>query len=119
MKMRLELRWYVLVILASLLVLWPFLRSGFYISDDGEWMVIRLSAFYQSLAEGQFPVRFLGRLNYSYGYPVANFLYPGLLYFGSVLRLLGFSFVGAVKIILASSVIGAALFLFASLRRSF
>ncbi|MEK7065711.1 MAG: hypothetical protein AAB961_01850, partial [Patescibacteria group bacterium] len=92
MKMRLELRWYILVILVSLFVLWPLLRSGFYISDDGEWMVIRLSAFYQSLAEGQFPVRFLGRLNYSYGYPVANFLYPGFLYIGSILRFIGFSF---------------------------
>ena len=99
MKMRLELRWYIFVILMSLLVLWPLLRHGFYISDDGEWMVIRLSAFYQSLAEGQFPVRFLGRLNNSYGYPVANFLYPGFLYIGSLLHFLGLSFVNSVKII--------------------
>ena len=119
MKMRLELRWYIFVILMSLLVLWPLLRHGFYISDDGEWMVIRLSAFYQSLAEGQFPVRFLGRLNNSYGYPVANFLYPGFLYIGSLLHFLGLSFVNSVKIILGASVVGAALFLFASLRRSF
>lgn len=118
MKMRLELRWYIFVILASLLVLWPITKSGFYISDDGEWMVIRLSAFYQSLAEGQFPVRFLGRLNYSYGYPVANFLYPGFLYIGSILHFIGFSFVNSVKIILGVSVVGAALFLFASLRKS-
>src|SRR3989344_5826180 len=111
--------WIIAIVLMSAVVLWPIMRPGFFISDDGEWMIIRLSAFYQSLAEGQFPVRFLGRLNHSYGYPVANFLYPGFLYIGSVLRFLGFSFVGAVKIILASSVIGAALFLFASLRRSF
>ena len=119
MKTQRNVWWHCLVIAVSMLVLWPLFKRGFYVSDDGEWMVIRLSAFYQSLAEGQFPVRFLGRLNYSYGYPVANFLYPGFLYIGSILRLLGFSFVGAVKIILASSVIGAALFLFASLRRSF
>ncbi|MBI4062464.1 hypothetical protein HY410_00925 [Candidatus Gottesmanbacteria bacterium] len=119
MKMRLELRWYIFVTVVSLLVLWPLLRSGFYVSDDGEWMVIRLSAFYQSLAEGQFPVRFLGRLNNSYGYPVANFLYPGFLYIGSLLHFLGLSFVNSIKIILGASVVGAALFLFASLRRSF
>lgn len=102
---------------ASLIVLLPLLKSGFYTSDDGEWMVIRLSAFYQSLAEGQFPVRFLGRLNNSYGYPVANFLYPGFLYIGSFLHLIGFSFVDSIKIILAGSVVGSALFLFAWLKR--
>lgn len=75
----------------------PLMRSGFFITDDGEWMIIRLSAFYQSLADGQFPVRFLGRLNNSYGYPVSNFLYPGFLYLGSLLHILGASFSGCGK----------------------
>lgn len=109
----------VFIGLALLGVLWPLVRPGFYVSDDGEWMVIRLSAFYQSLADGQFPVRFLGRLNNSYGYPVANFLYPGFLYIGSLLHVLGFSFVTSVKLIMAGSVAGAAVWLYASLRRTF
>lgn len=100
-------------------VLWPLFRPGFFISDDGEWMVIRLSAFYQSLADGQFPVRYLGRLNNSYGYPVANFLYPGFLYIGSVLHVLGFSFPDAVKAILVISVAGGAAAVFAALRSKF
>ena len=104
---------------ALMVVLWPLFVPGFYISDDGEWMVIRLSAFYQSLADHQFPVRFLGRLNNSYGYPVANFLYPGFLYIGSTLHSLGFSFVNSVKIILGGSVIGTAVVLFLWLRRGF
>lgn len=100
----------ILILLAACAVfLSPLARPGFFISDDGEWMIIRLSAFYQSLAEGQFPVRFLGRLNNSYGYPVANFLYPGFLYIGSFLHLAGASFVTSVKLILAGSVIGASL----------
>ncbi len=105
-------KWYVGIILASFFILWPLLRRGFYISDDGEWMVIRLSAFYQSLAEGQFPVRFLGRLNHSYGYPVANFLYPGFLYIGSFLHFIGFTFVDSIKLILGFSTLGSAIFLF-------
>lgn len=110
----------VFIIIAALIgVLWPFFRPGFYISDDGEWMVIRLTAFYQSLADGQFPVRFLGRLNNSYGYPVVNFLYPGFLYLGSVLHFLGFSFVTSVKLILVTSVVGATAWIYASLRRTF
>ena len=88
------------------------MRSGFYISDDGEWMIIRLSAFYQSLRDHQFPVRFLGRLNNSYGYPVSNFLYPGFLYIGSLLHFVGFTFVDSVKFILGGSVVGTAVVLF-------
>lgn len=107
------------ILLALMLILWPLGRRGFFLSDDGEWMVIRLSAFHQSLREGQFPVRFLGRLNNSYGYPVSNFLYPGYLYLGAPLHAVGISFPDSVKIILAASVIASALFVFAWIRQYF
>ena len=109
----------IILMLSLGLVLWPLFRQGFFVADDGEWMVIRLSAFYQSLASGQFPVRFLGRLNNSYGYPVANFLYPGFLYIGSVLHVAGLSFVDAIKVILGVSVAGGALATFMALRSRF
>jgi len=104
------------ILLLSLVVLWPLLKPGFFISDDAEWMVIRLSAFFQSLREGQFPVRFLGRLNQSYGYPVANFLYPGFFYIGSLIHGLGFSFPDTVKIIIGGSVVTGTVFSFLWLR---
>lgn len=104
------------IILLLSAVLWPLMKQGFFMTDDGEWMVIRLSAFYQSLADGQFPVRYLGRLNNSYGYPVSNFLYPGFLYIGSVIHFLGVSFPDAVKLILGMSVVGGAAAVYASLR---
>ncbi len=111
----------VLIIMGIALafILWPLAHPGFYVSDDGEWMVIRLSAFYQSLANGQFPVRYLGRLNNSYGYPVANFLYPGFLYIGSLFHLAGLSFLDSVKVILGMSVFGAAAAIFFALRTRF
>ncbi len=109
----------VMIVFALGFVLWPLMRPGFYVSDDGEWMVIRLSAFYQSLADGQFPVRFLGRLNNSYGYPVANFLYPGFLYIGSLVHFLGLSFVTSVKFVFTVSVVGASFWIYSSLRRTF
>ncbi len=111
--------WVVAVVAASLLVLWPLFHPGFFVSDDGGWMIIRLSAFYQSLSSGQFPVRFIGRLNNSYGYPVSNFLYPGFLYIGSLLHLAGISFPNAVKVILGVSVAGSAVGIFFALRRRF
>src|SRR3989344_7392846 len=111
--------WIIAIVLMSAVVLWPIMRPGFFISDDGEWMIIRLSAFYQSLAQGQFPVRFLTRLNHSYGYPVANFLYPGFLYIGSLLHWVGISLVGSIKLILAGSIVGASVGLYAWLSRRF
>src|SRR3989344_8938078 len=64
----------IFLIFVSLIALWPFFRKGFYTSHDGEWMIIRFTAFHQTLAAGQFPVRFVDRLNNNYGYPVLNFL---------------------------------------------
>lgn len=112
--------WCIIAILAaSFIVLFPLLQRGFFISDDGEWMVIRLSAFFQSFREGQFPVRFLGRLNNGFGYPVANFLYPGFLYLGSFIHIFNISFPDTIKIIFAGSVILSAFFIFGWLRTKF
>lgn len=115
-----QLFWLVLGILsASALILWPLAKPGLIVTDDGDWMVIRLSAFFQSLREGQFPVRFLGRLNFSYGYPVANFLYPAFLYIGSFIHLFGISFPDTIKLIFAGSIVISALLIFLWLRKHF
>lgn len=95
----------IALIVVSLIFLWPLFRQGFIQTDDADWMIIRLSAFYQSFREGQIPVRLLGRLNYSYGYPVANFLYPGFMYIGSVIHATGVPFVETIKLIMIGSVI--------------
>src|SRR5260221_206715 len=87
-----------IIIFLSIPVLLPLFKSGFFQSDDGEWMIIRFSAFHQALREGQFPVRFLERLDFEYGYPVANFLYPGFMYLSEIPKLLGFGFVDTIKI---------------------
>lgn len=94
-------------------------HPGFFQSDDGEWMIIRFSAFHQTLRAGEFPVRFLSRLNYEYGYPVANFLYPGFMYLAEVPKLLGFGFVNSIKIILGLSMISSAIFSFLWLSKFF
>ena len=95
----------VLLLLVSIPALSPLFHKGFFESDDGEWMVIRFSAFYQELRNGQFPVRYLTRLNHEYGYPVANFLYPGFMYIAVVPKVLGFGFVDAIKIVFGASLV--------------
>ncbi len=100
----------------SVLVL---VHPGFPLTDDGNWMVIRLSAFYEALRSGQFPVRYLLRLNNGYGYPVADFLYPLFLYIGSFIHLFRFDFVTSVKIILGLSLLLSSAFTYLWLRKSF
>ncbi|PIR80138.1 MAG: hypothetical protein COU25_01665 [Candidatus Levybacteria bacterium CG10_big_fil_rev_8_21_14_0_10_35_13] len=118
MKRRFNILFLLLLILTIPSVV-GLLHSGFPLTDDGNWMVIRLSAFYENLRDGQFPVRFLSRLNQGYGYPVSDFLYPGFLYIGSLVHILGFNFVTPVKIILGISLIASALFSFLWLRKIF
>jgi len=117
MKKRSNLIFLILAVLLTLPALWGVLHSGFFISDDGNWMVIRFSAFFDSLKNGQFPVRFLSRLNNGYGYPVADFLYPLFMYIGVPIHILGFSFVSTIKIILALSMVLSSIFSFLWLRR--
>ncbi len=97
-------------IIIFLPVIFPLFHKGFFLTDDGEWMIIRFSAFYQALADGQFPVRFLHRLNFDYGYPVATFLYPGFMYAAVPFAILKIGFTDAIKFILGTSLIGTTVF---------
>src|SRR3989344_9243145 len=87
----------VLLIVLSAIAVWPFFKNGFFESHDGEWMIIRFTAFHQTLKTGQLPVRFVDRLNNNYGYPVLNFLYPLPFYFSEIPKVLGFNFVDSIK----------------------
>src|ERR1035437_9252182 len=95
------------------------MHSGFPLTDDGNWMIIRFSAFFQSLRGGEFPVRFLMRLNNGYGYPVADFLYPLFMYLSVPIHILGINFVNTIKILLALCIIASSLFSFLWLRKIF
>src|SRR3990167_6215755 len=96
-----------LVLLLTLPATLALFRPGFFPSHDGEWMVIRLSAFHQTLADGQFPVRWSSRLNHGFGYPVLNFLYPLPFYFGEIFYLLSGSFTTAIKWVFILATLGS------------
>jgi len=85
-------------------LLFNLFRPGFYSSDDGQWMVIRLTAFHESFRQGQIPVRWLSRLNHEYGYPVTNFLYPLPFYLAEPFYFLTKNPVIAVKIIMGLAI---------------
>lgn len=108
-----------LIVVISLPAVWSLFQNGYFESDDGEWMVIRFSAFHQSLRDGQIPVRVLGRLNYGYGYPVANFLYPGFMYIAEPIYLFTSNLVNTIKILITLSMVGSAVFTYLWLSKLF
>lgn len=107
------------ILLISIPLFLPLLHKGFFLTDDGEWMIIRLASFYEALRSGEFPVRFLLSLNQGYGYPVADFLYPGYMYLGSLLHILHFGFVDAVKLEFGLAIVIGGWGVYAWLRKYF
>src|SRR3989344_6237514 len=111
--------WFISVVIILTLPAVSFLAiSGFPTTDDGNWMIIRFSSFYQEFMNGQIPVRFLTRLNFGYGYPVANFLYPGFMYFAIPLAPL-VGFINATKLVIVFSFIISSSFIYLWLQKIF
>jgi len=102
----------ILLLIITLPAIFSLFHPGFFPSDDGEWMVIRLTDFHRSFVSGQIPVRWAARLNYSYGYPVFNFLYPLSLYIGEFFHLLGFNFVDSIKLVFIFSFFLSGIFMY-------
>src|SRR3990167_7628029 len=109
----------ILVLILTLPAVFALFQPGFFPSHDGEWMVIRLSAFHQALRDGQFPVRWSIRLNHSFGYPVFNFLYPLPFYFGELFYLVSGSLTQAIKLVFIGSFFASAMTMFIWLKSKF
>lgn len=96
---------FLFALLVSFPIIFPYLKSGFFPTHDGEWAVVRLSDMYREVKDFQFPARFSGYLNFEYGYPLFNFTYPMPYYLGLFFVFLKFGFVNSIKILFSLSVI--------------
>jgi hypothetical protein len=101
---------FILLLLLSIPLTIQIFTPGFFVGDDGEWMIIRSSAFHEALRDGQIPVRNMGRLNHEYGYPAATFLYPGYLYLTEPLIFAHLGFVNAIKIMFTVTMVVSGIF---------
>lgn len=61
--------------------------------------IVRLQQLNNALVDGQFPVRWVADLGFGYGYPLFNFYPPFVYYLGEVFHLLGFGFLGSIKLV--------------------
>jgi len=103
---------FIILILVGLIPLLDLFHPGLPITHDGQDHVARIANFYQNLQEGNFIPRWAGNLNWGYGHPILEFLYPLPSYFASFFHLLGFSLIDSVKIVFALGMILSLLFMY-------
>src|SRR5579885_1499639 len=72
-------------------------HPGLPLTHDGQDHVARIANFYQNLSEGNIVPRWAANLNWGYGHPILEFLYPLPSYIASFFHFAGMSFVNSVK----------------------
>src|SRR5258708_3100398 len=94
-KKKFSLFWLMLgVSILPVINMW---RPGLYESGDMGSHVIFLISFFHSLQQGIFFPRWSAEFCNRYGYPHMQFFYVLQYYLGSLIHLLGFSFIDSVK----------------------
>jgi len=104
----------IILILVSLIPLFDLFKPGLPLTHDGQDHVARIANFYQNLIEGNLVPRWAGNLNWGYGHPILEFLYPFSSYLASFFHFFGFTLVDSVKLVFGTSFIlsGLAMYLF-------
>lgn len=91
---------FILLIFAlSIIPVITLFHPGLPITHDGQDHVARIANFYQNLLDGNLVPRWGANLNWGYGHPILEFLYPLPSYIASVFHFLSFSLVDSVKIV--------------------
>lgn len=93
----------------------PYMIAG----HDADATVFKLMEFDQALADGHFPVRWSKRLNFGLGQPTFTFLYNAPYYVATVIRRMGFSYGGALKVLMGSGFVLGGYFAYLWLVRYF
>jgi len=103
-----------LIVSISLIALVDLFHPGLPLTHDGQDHVARIANFYQNLSEGNIIPRWAGNLNWGYGHPILEFLYPSPSYLASFFHFFGFTLVDSVKLVFGASFIlsGLAMYFF-------
>jgi uncharacterized membrane protein len=101
-----------ILIALSIVAVLSLIHPGLPITHDGQDHVARIANFYQNLIEGNLIPRWGANLNWGYGHPILEFLYPLPSYISSVFHLVGFSLVDSVKIVNGLGMVMSLVFMF-------
>ena len=100
--------WFWLVLI-SLLPLFPLFHEGIPLTHDGRIHIARIANFYASLMEGNIIPRWASNLNWGYGSPILEFVYPLSSYVASLFHWMGASLPQSVTLVFGFSYIGSIL----------
>lgn len=103
----------LLVGLFGLIASIDLLHPGFAVTHDGQDHIARIANFYQNLSEGILVPRWAENLNWGYGHPILEFLYPFPSYVASFFRFLGFSFTDSTKLLFALAMVASGITMYA------
>lgn len=87
------------LLLVSLLPLLPLFHEGIPLTHDGIIHIARIANFYASLIEGNLVPRWASNLNWGYGSPIIEFVYPLTSYLASMFHVVGFSLIDSTKLV--------------------
>lgn len=107
-----KIRSLILLSILGLISVFALFHPGLPITHDGQDHVARIANFYQNLSEGNFIPRWAGNLNWGYGHPILEFLYPLPSYIASFFHFVGFSLIDSVKIVFGLGMILSLLFMY-------
>ena len=101
----------ILAIALTAFALLPLFQPGFFSIHDDE-QIGRLFELDQALKSGQFPVRIIANLGFGFSYLLFNFYPPFVYYLGEFFKLLSFSYIDSMKIVIGLGFVGSAFFMY-------
>lgn len=83
----------------------PLYHSGLFVAHDNVPQIVRIAERFQAIADGQFPVRWAGGLNYNFGNPGFIFFYSLSGYATILAYLIGFDLQDSYKLLIGATFI--------------
>jgi uncharacterized membrane protein len=87
-----------IVLLLQIPLILPLFHNGFYYSHD-DFAIQRVTEYYASLSNGDFPARWSSNLLSGYGYPLFTFYSPMVYIIGALLMKIGLTPILAIKLL--------------------
>lgn len=103
---------YSIVILFSFVASYSLFHKGLFPTHDGEYHVIRFFEFAKVFWDGDWYPRWAPDLNYGFGVPLFNYVYPLPNYLSVIFSFLGISFIDAFKLNLFFATITGGIFFY-------
>ena len=102
----------IVIVVLSLIPVISLFHPGLPITHDGQDHVARIANFYQNLINGNLIPRWAENLNWGYGHPILEFLYPLPSYLASLAHFVGFSLIDSTKLVYALGMILSLAFMY-------